>query len=728
MRVSIRLKLLSAFGLVVALMMAVGLFGIRQIGQDHTHLSQLAGRVVPITRTVGEISALTNEYRKDQLHYIVADPASRPAGAPGSISGDLSGDLSRMSAELGVAGRLIYEPDDRGLLIAFRSSFARYVSLTAGFRPLSDRGLGQRAARVVGTGAGDREYDRLKALITSWDGRIAGDATSAASAASSSYDLGLMLLIGVLVAAIALSIVVASLVGRTLTCAVWRIGDAAKAIADGDIGQHVKVVGHDELSDMAIDVNHMIDYLASISAVAEAIAAGDLSVEVPPRSDHDTLGRSLGAMTESLRELVSEKERLIEQIPGVVMVLDAHPDGSRCFVFVSPQSETILGVDPTRFLKDPQIFMSSVHAEDRDQVHAAIRVPAAAGHPPLPAEFRFLCPDGTERWLREEAAVVSRHGDVSRIQAVLFDITAAKQAALERERLEMDLRLAQKLEAVGQLAAGVAHEINTPVQFIGDSVTFLKEAADELLSLTFVYRGLLHTEEPIGQDERQARMLAAEQDADLDYLIERVPPAFTRALAGIERVSTIVRAMRQFAHPSTQRAPIDVNDALQTTLIVATNEYKYVADVVLDLGELPPVMANAGDLSQVFLNLIVNAAHAIGTAVADSGERGTITVASRVEGDSVVVTVGDTGGGIPEDIAGRVFDPFFTTKPVGRGTGQGLAISHTIVVERHHGAIGHEPNPGGGTIFRIQLPIDDPAPAHPEDRDAHAPATRLLVS
>jgi PAS domain S-box-containing protein len=708
-RVSIRFKLLSAFGLVVVVMLAVGLFGIRQIGRDHTDLRQLAGRIVPITRSVGDISALTNEYRKDQLHYIVATPAQRAPGAPGSISEDLTGDRSQMSAELAVAGRLIYERDDRGLLIAFRSSFARYVSLTAGFRPLSDRGLRQRAAAVVGTGAGDHEYDRLKALITSWNGRIAGDATASAAAASSSYDLGLTLLIGVLVAAIALSIAVASVLGRTLTCAVWRIGAAAKAIAEGDIGQHVRVVGHDELSDMAIDVNHMIDYLASISAVAESIAAGDLSVDVPPRSDHDVLGRSLAAMTESLRELVSEKERLIEQIPGVVMVFDAHSDGSRRFVFVSPQSETILGVDPARFLEDPHAFTASVHAEDRGEVHAAIRAPAAAGHQPLPAEFRFVFPDGTERWLREEAAVVSHHGEVSRIQAVLFDITAAKQAALERERLEMDLRLAQKLEAVGQLAAGVAHEINTPVQFIGDSVTFLKEAADELLSLTFVYRDLLHTTEPISLDERRERMLAAEQDADLDYLIERVPPAFTRALAGIERVSTIVRAMRQFAHPSAQRAPMDVNDALQTTLIVATNEYKYVADVVLDLGELPPVMANAGDLNQVFLNLIVNAAHAISAAVADSGERGTITVASRVQGDSVVITVSDTGGGIADDVAGRVFDPFFTTKPVGRGTGQGLAISHTIVVERHHGAIGHEPNPGGGTIFRIQLPIDEPA-------------------
>jgi signal transduction histidine kinase len=317
------------------------------------------------------------------------------------------------------------------------------------------------------------------------------------------------------------------------------------------------------------------------------------------------------------------------------------------------------------------------------------------------------------------AALVYSDRGLHRVQAVLFDITAAKQAELERERLELDLRLAQKLEAVGSLAAGVAHEINTPVQFIGDSVTFLKEAVDELLRLTNVYHELLHTDEQIDKEERQRRAVAAEQESDLEYLTERVPPAFERALEGIQRVSTIVRAMRQFAHPSSQRAPIDVNEGLQTTLIVATNEYKYVADIELDLGDLPLVMANAGDLNQVFLNLIVNAAHAIGSKVRDSGERGTITVRTRAEQAGVLITVSDTGCGIPAEIAGRVFDPFFTTKEVGGGTGQGLAIAHTIVVERHHGAINFEPSPSGGTTFRILLALDDPT-AEGEILDAAA--------
>jgi PAS domain S-box-containing protein len=418
---------------------------------------------------------------------------------------------------------------------------------------------------------------------------------------------------------------------------------------------------------------------------------------------------SLREMTQSLRGLVSEKEQLVEQIAGVVMVFDTYADGSRRYVFVSPQSETVLGVEPSVFLSDARRFSAHVHAEDREWLSAAIGQLGVAGRDPVPAEFRFVRPDGREVWLREVAALVYSHRGLHRIQAVLFDITAAKQAELERERLELDLRLAQKLEAVGQLAAGVAHEINTPVQFISDSVSFLKEAVDELLKLTNVYHQLLHTDEPIDKEERQRRAVAAEQESDLEYLTERVPPAFERALGGIDRVSSIVRAMRQFAHPSSQRTPIDVNEGLQTTLIVATNEYKYLADIELDLGDLPTVMANAGDLNQVFLNLIVNAAHAIGARVQDSGERGTITVRTRAQQDGVLISVSDTGCGIPAEIAGRVFDPFFTTKEVGRGTGQGLALAHTIVVERHRGTINFEPSPSGGTTFRILLPLDHPA-------------------
>ncbi len=437
---------------------------------------------------------------------------------------------------------------------------------------------------------------------------------------------------------------------------------------------------------------------ALANILGEAIESRHAQEMISHQSD------SLAAMTEDLRGQVSEKERLIEQIPGVVLVLDAHGGGPWRIVFVSRQCETILGVAPSELLGDASRFLSYVHLEDR--LLPPVWQPVASTVDPLPAEYRFVRPDGKEVWLRGVSALVSRDDDCCRVQSVLFDITAAQQAERDRDRLELDLRLAQKLEAVGQLAAGVAHEINTPVQFIGNSVTFLKRAADKLLALTNVYHELLQSDQPIDMDEVKRRAVLAEEDADLDYLIERIPPALDRALDGIERVSAIIRAMREFAHPATERAPVDINAGIQTTLTVAKNEYKYVADIELDLGDLPLVMANASDLNQVFLNLIVNASHAIEAHVRDTDQRGKITVRTCAEETDVLIAVSDTGCGIPADIAKRVFDPFFTTKPSGRGTGQGLAIAHRIVVERNHGTIDFEPNPGGGTTFRVHLPRD----------------------
>jgi PAS domain S-box-containing protein len=729
MRVSVLTKLLGGFGVVVALLLAVGLFGVAAIDNDHAHLNQLVKESLPSTRAVGDISALMNKYRQNQLRYIVDEPAERAPGAPGSMSDKLAGDLTSMRQVLFKLSGLIEDPSGGRMLSDLRAGFATYVRVTAGFRGLADAGSRTLAADVVGSGPGDRAFSHLKVLVANLNGRIAQESNASAASSYSSYHVGLTLLIGLLGAAVAIALAVAIPLSRGITRAVHQIGMSAKATAQGDIGQHVAVKSRDELGDMARDFDLMIDYLRSISGVAETIAAGDLSVDVQPRSERDALGKSLAAMTRSLRGLVREKDQLMEQIPGVVMVFDIYPDGSRTFVFVSRQSETLLGIEPSAFLTGAHNFMECVHVEDREPLRVSVREPAAAGLDPLPAEFRFIRPDGREVWVRVQAALVYSERGVHRLQSLLFDITDAKQAELERERLELDLRLAQKLEAIGSLAAGVAHEINTPVQFIGDSVTFLKEAVDELLKLTNVYSDLLHTEEPIDKRQRQRRAVAAEQESDLEYLTERVPPAFERALEGIARVSSIVRAMRQFAHPSSQRAPIDINEGLRTTLIVATNEYKYVADIELDLANLPPVMANAGDLNQVFLNLIVNAAHAIQSRVRDSAQRGTITVRTRADTTGVLITVSDTGCGIPDEIAERVFDPFFTTKAVGHGTGQGLAIAHAIVVERHHGAINFEPNPDGGTTFRIHLPLDDPAapgdPAAPDDpaTTEHHPTT-----
>jgi PAS domain S-box-containing protein len=277
----------------------------------------------------------------------------------------------------------------------------------------------------------------------------------------------------------------------------------------------------------------------------------------------------------------------------------------------------------------------------------------------------------------------------------------------DKRKLELELRLAQKLESVGQLAAGIAHEINTPVQFISSSVHFVKDSFGDVIALLQEIDTQLQGAAERGaiEPELLARIAGAREAADLDYLLERVPDALTRSLDGLTRVAAIVSAMRTFARPpTTVMEPVDINEAISNTLVVAANEYKHVAEVSCDLGELPFVQANAGDLNQVLLNLIVNASHAIAEAVGDSGRLGKIHVTTRAEQHALSIAIADTGGGIRAEIAERVFDPFFTTKDVGRGTGQGLAISRTII-DRHHGELTFETEPGQGTTFTIRLPL-----------------------
>jgi PAS domain S-box-containing protein len=278
-----------------------------------------------------------------------------------------------------------------------------------------------------------------------------------------------------------------------------------------------------------------------------------------------------------------------------------------------------------------------------------------------------------------------------------------------RRILESQLAQAQKLESIGNLAAGIAHEINTPIQYVGDNSRFLQDAFNDLSKLIKVCKEIV--EEPEKTGDAQAiveRLKDIIDEADAEYLIEEIPTAIKQSLEGVDRVAHIVRAMKEFSHPGNEElTAIDLNRAIDSTVTVARNEWKYVADVESIFEEdMPPVPCYPGAFNQVILNILINAAHAVGDVVAGTGVKGTIKISTKQVNRFAEIRISDSGTGIPQEILGRIFNPFFTTKPVGRGTGQGLAISHTVIVEKHHGTIDVETKIGAGTTFIIRLPLD----------------------
>ena len=384
----------------------------------------------------------------------------------------------------------------------------------------------------------------------------------------------------------------------------------------------------------------------------------------------------LEAMIEDkTRELFLSNAKLSELhrvMPGAVVVMQ--PDGS--IDQVNDSALELLG-----YSRDELLGMKL------QQLRQGLQVPESEGV--VRVEESWRAADGTVLPVLVSFAALAEY----RV-CVAVDLR-------ERKQLEVDLRHAHKMEAIGQLAAGVAHEINTPMQFIGDNVAFLQEAVEDLLAYATQAESLV-------QPPLRAKLDAAAKQADLGYLREHGLAAAHSALQGISRVRSIVKALKAFAHPNNSPAPTKLNDAIRNTVKVAESEYRLVADLQLDLfDELPDVTCCVGDINQVLLNLVVNAAHAIEDRVGASGGRGKISVRTRVGAEScVVIEIEDTGCGIPAAVAHRIFEPFFTTKGVGRGSGQGLSLAHAIVVERHGGRLDFETAAGVGTTFRITLPID----------------------
>ena len=295
----------------------------------------------------------------------------------------------------------------------------------------------------------------------------------------------------------------------------------------------------------------------------------------------------------------------------------------------------------------------------------------------------------TAKWAlerRARARVEDLEAAVSlRTRELELAAASLRKEIVRRERMETELRHTHKLEAMGRLAAGIAHEINSPMQFVSSSLDFIRQSLPAIVPLLEAARA---------------------DNPELDYLVEEVPAALDDATTGLLRMAKIVCSMKSLSHPGqTILTPVDVNQALQSALTVCHSEIRQHADIVPDLRDIPTVLGNATDLGQTFLNLIINAADAIREVSEKTQRRGTLRVETSVVDGCVVAAIGDDGTGIPPDIRDKIFEPFFTTKEVGRGTGQGLAIARTMVVDRFGGTLDFESKVGKGTTFYVRLPI-----------------------
>jgi len=401
-----------------------------------------------------------------------------------------------------------------------------------------------------------------------------------------------------------------------------------------------------------------------------------------------------------------------------LIILDSTSEGiygldrTGCITFMNKSAARILGCAPEQVLgKKSHALFHHTHPDGTAYAESDCAVTRAINNGESYRTDReyFWKLDGSHVAVDYSAKPVFKDGQITGAVISFSDIS-------DKREMEVELRHAQKLEAVGRLAAGIAHEINTPIQFIGDNTRFMQDSFRQGLEMIGKY-------EQIAEEAKRASFrpdLVQELDDILqkiewNYLRAEIPKAMEQALDGVNRVATIVRAMKEFSHVdrSSEKASADLNKAIESTLIVARNEVKYVADVETEFGALPPVVCHLGDLNQVFLNLLVNAAHAIAEANAGTDQRGRIVVHTCCEGDFVVVSIADTGTGIPEAVRGKVFDPFFTTKEVGKGTGQGLALARNIVVDKHGGTLTFETRMGKGTTFYVRLPVNG-VPTTPE--------------
>jgi PAS domain S-box-containing protein len=405
------------------------------------------------------------------------------------------------------------------------------------------------------------------------------------------------------------------------------------------------------------------------------------------------------SLFEQLNTSSKELKALTNSVNGVIW--EADPNTMK-YIYISDQVESILGYKSSEYMNGKLRLGGQKVPEGATEI-AILMKNNFEGPNDFTIEYQGYRKDNELIWQRNIISKIFHNEKLVKVRGVIFDITQEKKREEQRVLMEGQLKHAQKMEAIGQLAAGIAHEINTPSQFVGDNLNFI---ADTTKEFTHYQKELESIILKLNRDELNQQLKQLKEQFDIEFLEEETPMAIEQSIDGVSRISKIVSAMKDFSHPGKDdKQKIDINRAIESTTIVARNEWKYIADLQFDFeDDLAQVNCFAGEINQVILNMIVNACHAI-QDMTKGKEKGKILISTAQVNENIIIKISDNGAGMDEKTKQRIFDPFFTTKEVGQGTGQGLSLAYAVIVDQHGGDISVESTLGSGTTFIIQLPI-----------------------
>ncbi|WP_136809865.1 ATP-binding protein [Desulfosediminicola flagellatus] len=510
----------------------------------------------------------------------------------------------------------------------------------------------------------------------------------------------LTLIIAGILALISLALVFAT--SAVITASLTRLEENAIRLSNGEFDVEVQVSSHDEIGRLGQAFEKM---RTNIQAAHHKLEQQNINLETLIRERTSNLAESNRILAEQTEQLNS----VLSAIAYPLYVINL--DGS--VAIMNSAAQALKGYWPLAWMDTHTQPDTNINPNVPNRLTSILKK-VQETKATIMEEYTYTDKHDQPQSVEVHAfPIFDRYSNILQVVISCIDISDRKKDAEEKIQLERDLHRAQKLESIGTLAAGIAHEINTPIQFIGDNIRFTREAFTDLCAIVAQYRTLI---ENVTQDvmvetlkNTSDKILA---DTEFDFLAEELPAALQQTIDGVQHVSGIVAAMKDFSYMGTENVKTaeDINQAVRSTAIISKNEWKYVAELNLDLDEsLPPVPCFIGELKQVLLNLVINSVHAITDKYSrgdSDNQKGLITIKTYLSEHDVHISVQDNGCGIPSELEGKIFDPFFTTKEVHKGTGQGLAISYQIIQIKHGGNIYFESQPGRGTTFFISLPLE----------------------